>query len=403
MSMKLRWFLSRQFRHTSGLWSHLRKLRDAQCDLLAPQALESLDAALRETKAALDANADDAVLAARAAELEQAAQQFLTPYPHPEWRDNVEVLLVAIALAMGIRTFFAQPFKIPTGSMQPTLYGITLQDRRDDPNFLMPGPLKRAYEFAVHGAIYHQAIAPDDGEFDHISPLQHVLGLVNKQTIWVRYRHSEALAPIVLWCGPDESQFDSIEHRLGLVDETHTPNPFHKGQAILQCVEFTGDHLFVDRLTYNFRRPARGEIIVFKTTGIPISGQIADQFYIKRLIGLPGETLSIGDDRHVRVNRVRLDAATPHFKEVYGFDPQTRPRESHYSGHVLAPGFPDNKLKTSADTLKIGQNRCAVFGDNTMNSKDSRYWGDFPEKNILGRALLVYWPYSSRFGLTVQR
>ena len=40
------------------------------------------------------------------------------------WRENVEVLLVAIAVAMGIRTFFLQPFKFPTGSMQPTLYGV---------------------------------------------------------------------------------------------------------------------------------------------------------------------------------------------------------------------------------------------------------------------------------------
>jgi signal peptidase I len=397
--MTLRWFLSSQFRHTSDLCGHLGKLRRAQCDLLAPQDLQLLDAALQQTKAALHAGADDQTLAACARELENAAQQCLRPYPHPEWRDNMEVLLVAIAIAMSIRTFFAQPFKIPTGSMQPTLYGVTLQDRRGDPHFVMPGLLRRVYEFALHGAIYHQVIAQADGEFDHAGPLQHAFGLVNKQTFWVRYRNG-ALVPITLWGGPDQSQFDSTEHRLGLVDDIHLPNLFHKGGAILQCVEYTGDHLFVDRLTYNFRRPQRGEIIVFKTRDIPIPGQTADQFYIKRLIGLPGESISIGDDRHVRVNGVRLDASTPHFKNVYGFDPNTRARESHYSGHVLDSR---SHLKTSADKLIVRDKHYTVFGDNALNSADSRFWLDFPEQNIMGQAWLVYWPYSSRFGFAANR
>ena len=58
-------------------------------------------------------------------ELEFAANKWLKLYPNAMWRENVEVLLVAIAVAMAIRTFFLQPFKIPTGSMQPTLYGVT--------------------------------------------------------------------------------------------------------------------------------------------------------------------------------------------------------------------------------------------------------------------------------------
>jgi signal peptidase I len=156
----------------------------------------------------------------------------------------------------------------------------------------------------------------------------------------------------------------------------------------------------VDRLTYNFRRPQRGEIIVFKTRDIPIPGQTADQFYIKRLIGLPGESISIGDDRHVRVNGVRLDASTPHFKNVYGFDPNTRARESHYSGHVLDSR---SHLKTSADKLIVRDKHYTVFGDNALNSADSRFWLDFPEQNIMGQAWLVYWPYSSRFGFAANR
>jgi signal peptidase I len=225
---------------------------------------------------------------------------------------------------MSIRTFFAQPFKIPTGSMQPTLFGVTTQDHRGDPAFVTPGLWKRAWEFALHGAIYRQA-----------------------------------------------------------------------------TVEFSGDHLFVDRLTYNFRRPARGEIVVFKTRGI---ARIAtDQFYIKRLIGLPGEIITIGADRHVRVNGVRLDASTPHFKNVYGFDTNLPPRENQYSGHILAPDFQDAQLKSSADQLKVRDKHYAVFGDNTKNSSDSRYWGDFPRENVIGRAWFVYWPYSSRFGITAWR
>jgi signal peptidase I len=397
--MTLRWLHSRQFRRASDLWSHARKLRDTQCDLLDPQELQVLDDALQQTKAALDRRASDETLAARADELENAAEQCLRPYPHPEWRDNVDVFLVAIAIAMAIRTFFAQPFKIPTGSMQPTLYGVTLQDRRSDPNFVMPGFLRRVYEFAWHGAIYHQVIAQADGECDHAGPLQHAFGVVNKQTFWVRY-HGGPLTPITIWGGPDESQFDSIEHRIGLVDDYRLPNRFHKGEPIIQFVEHTGDHLFVDRLTYNFRRPKLGEIIVFKTRDIPIPGQTADQFYIKRLLGLPGDTISIGDDRHVRINGIRLDASTPHFVKVYGFDTNAAPRESHYSGHVLQFG---SQLKTSTNKLVIRDKHYAVFGDNTMNSSDSRYWGDFPERNIMGRAFLVYWPYSTRFGIVTGR
>jgi signal peptidase I len=97
-----------------------------------------------------------------------------------------------------------------------------------------------------------------------------------------------------------------------------------------------------------------------------------------------------------------LDASTPHFKNVYGFDTNTLPRDSHYSGHILEPDF-RSQLRTSAQTLKVQEKHYAVFGDNTYSSSDSRYWRDFPEQNIMGRAWLVYWPYSSRFGLTTQR
>ena len=98
----------------------------AQRDLLSPQAIGAVMLAMNELNAAInEAKLNTGRIRIKMEELEFAANKWLKPYPNAAWRENVEVLLVAIAVAMGVRTFFIQPFKIPTGSMQPTLYGVT--------------------------------------------------------------------------------------------------------------------------------------------------------------------------------------------------------------------------------------------------------------------------------------
>ena len=212
-----------------------------------------------------------------------------------------------------------------------------------------------------------------------------------------------------LWFPPDFGE-QPIDKRAGLfLDPDHV---YHAGDEVIKMKVCAGDHLFVNRLTYNFRKPTRGEIIVFETLGINnpdafgINQMPQDQFYIKRMVVMPGDHVSIGDDRHVIINGERLDAGTPHFERVYGFDPKTPPHESEYSGHVngsvaqqyglypnLAPLFPDAQtvFTNAADTYM-------VFGDNTCNSSDSRTWGSFPARNVIGKSFFVYWPISSRFG-----
>jgi len=396
--MKLRWFLSAKVRHATDACRHVRRLLNAQRDILSAQAVEALDAAVANAQNAIDFGADD-VVAKSVTELETAADKWIKPYPHTEWRENVEVFLVAIVVAMGVRTFFLQPFKIPTGSMQPTLFGVTIEDLHDNKDFQMPNPFMRLYDAVVFGKIYHEIIAPADCRFAGLGEMKHPLPFLNKQDIIVDYTDGGRQA-FTVWCGPDGRE------DLATQTGAYIRGFFHKGEPIIRFVETAGDHLFVDRVTYNFRPPDRGEIIVFKTKGIPDNFPVLDrtsipdqnQFYIKRLVGLPTDAVSIGTDRHARINGVPLDASTDHFANIYGFDPKGNAEKDHYSGHVLLPNDPRCLLREPTDAINVRPGHYLVFGDNTLNSLDSRFWGDLPERNVIGKSFFVYWPISPRFG-----
>ena len=142
-----------------------------------------------------------------------------------------------------------------------------------------------------------------------------------------------------------------------------------------------------------------------------------DQFYIKRLVALGDEKVQIGDDRHLIIDGTRLDATTPHFENVYSFDPKVPPRKDFfYSGHVNQHTATEyHLLDDVGNPLYVGQyfpdqdkvytvpsNHYMVMGDNTLNSSDSRYWGDFSCTNVIGRYFCVYWPVSKRIGWTVR-
>ena len=379
--MTIRWFFSGTVRHVTELWKHVRKMASAQRDILSSQASAGIDAALQETKSALDSGASKDALEKQAAELEKAATKWLKPYPNAGWRENVEVLLVAVAVAMGIRTFFLQPFKIPTGSMQPTLFGVTPspgeQPEPADPHIT---GFKRFVNSWVYGISEYHEIAQTDGRLEEIKPPA-TLKLFN---LWQEYNFAGTWHRI--WF-PEDQVFE----RAGLYyNHSVIQKSFRKGEDILNLAIKSGDHLFVDRLSYNFRHPRRGEIIVFQTKGIQSLPQ--DQFYIKRLVGLGSERISIGRDRHVRINGQRLAASTPHFENVYSFDPRVDALKNHYSGHV-----PMGNLAEGSE-WPISAHHYFALGDNTLNSYDSRGWGDFPEENVIGKPFFIYWPISSRFG-----
>lgn len=386
--MILKWLASRSVRHTLEMSKHVRRLLNAQRDILSPQAVAALETALRDARKAVDERAGDEALKKQMANLETAANKWLKPYPHAGIRENVEVLLVALAVAMGIRTFFLQPFKIPTGSMQPTLFGITSSPLVGNP----PGPVARFFDYWIHGDSYFVINAPEDGELERVYPPTKAIFFNISQ----RYEFNGKTYSVAF---PVDELFQRAGFQIDPYGKVYNSPQFKAGEPMVKLKVTAGDHIFVDRMTYNFRHPERGEIIVFETRGIEgMRPEHQDEFYIKRLVALGGEKVQIGQDRHLIIDGKRLDKTTPHFEKVYGFDTNEPPRESQFSGHVyneqLAPQF----ANAPGGVFTVRPGHYMVMGDNTLNSSDSRYWGDFSRTNVIGKYFVVYWPFSSRFG-----
>lgn len=383
MSAIVNWFLSRTVRQARQMCSHAQKIVDAQKDLLTPQAMEPVNRAIHDLRDATRGPLDAKAVEQKMVDLDKAASKWLKHYPFASYRENVEILLVAIAVAMGIRTFFLQPFKIPTGSMQPTLYGVTTKSFFDDPDFKVPSLPVRWWDFLSKGVTYHHVVANNDGAFSVIDYQPSRFLLFNLKQ---RFKIGDQVYTV--WAPPE-----NLWRHAGLAEGM----VFKAGQDVIKMRAVSGDHLFVDRLTYNFRKPHRGDIVVFKTTGIRGPGMTDDQHYIKRLVGLSGESIQIGNDRHLIVDGKRLDASTPHFEKIYD---EAHWNEDGYMGHVNGQYRPLGMTFFQDENFKfqVPPHQLLVMGDNTLNSSDSRYWGSFPEQNVIGKSFFVYWPFNSRFG-----
>lgn len=271
-------------------------------------------------------------------------------------RNLLDVVIVSVSVAFGIRALFLQPFQIPTGSMQPTLFGRHYIDRAESEPYT-------GTPTAWYRRIFGSRIRLEAGN--------------SSRDIRSNGASPEDVASAARYLDKDFMNGEAEPHSV-ICDGWSSP----------------GDHLFVDRVSLHFKPFKRGEIFIFNTEGItdPATGRpLPGFFYIKRLVGMPGDTLKIVDGvLYIRPHGEDSFRPATDFADVFG---RIYSGKGGYHGHI-AGGL----LKPGAE-YTVPADCYFALGDNSRNSLDSRYWGPVPRRNIIGRALNVFWPVSRRWGM----
>ncbi len=361
----MKWFAQRRLRkmvrHLLHESRHLRHMREDVADPSALAAVQAAEDALCEARKSRDIRAIEA-----AADRLSDAMDALAPLrSHPKLRENLEVLLVALVVAMGVRTYFVQPFKIPTGSMQPTLYGITVASQKER-RWYDRFPLMLV-SLALYGERYQEIRARADGLVDR------------------RFEESDEAIRIYIGGVPHE-----IPRQMALFAQPGY-SMVRRGEVIASGRVRLGDHILVNKVRYNFSRPTRGDIFVFSTKGIQYPQIRTDAFYIKRMAGLPGERITL-DPPFLYANGTPIREPMP-FARLQN-------RELGYHGYQLpkSDGRIPLALGWPGQVLQLSDTQYLPLGDNTLSSLDGRYFGGVERKNIVGPAFMVYWPFGPRWG-----
>lgn len=339
-------------------------------------------------------------------------------YPVKFIPDNVETILVAAILAIGIRTFFFQPFMIPTNSMYPTYAGMlteVYQSEAEEPSFV-----DKVFRKVFKAATHYEFEAPVAGEVrfplnnygwfqQQVVPSRKWFGLLpDKQKeyyVFVGDTPMKIRVPMDFWLEeviqkryyPQLSSFKEIptllrDENLIEIDNNgaflKTGVVLSKGEDVLNFDILGGDMLFVNRLCYHFVKPKIGDPIVFRTENIKrftdSAGNPIEKYFIKRLVGVGGDTLSVEEPNLIRngepisgVEAFKLNQA------------QAGDYPGYIATHDLAPG----------KSVTIPQDEIYAMGDNSPDSQDSRYWGSVSEKELIGRAGFIFYPFTHRWGL----
>lgn len=385
------WWRYRKIR--KQMLHHAKVSRCMREDLLEPEVLEQCRSAEKAFKQAKIIDFLD--FSRKGTHLTDVVQKINPPEKRSKWGENLEIAVVAIAVALGARTYFIQPFKIPTGSMQPTLYGQTFEEGEtkhpivDKPWIPVGLTESRMAQYAnplhilkgfLSGRWYREYRAPNNG----------VLRIVGGPT-----KMGDVFCEIQ---GPGGKSSKPFRIHSKVVRDLRLRGQFfEKGDIIAAVTKVSGDHILVNKLAYNYGNPHRGDIIVFSTRNVQHPNVSPLDFYIKRLVGMPGEKISIGRDYRLYADGEPVFEPDV-FKRQYlrRYDHTRSPRlygktlesDAGFRGYAFS-----GQLSGTDSVLDVGEDRYLPMGDNTHNSLDGRTFGGIPETDLIGKGWCIYWPF----------
>ena len=151
---------------------------------------------------------------------------------------------------------------------------------------------------------------------------------------------------------------------LALIIRTFVVQAFKIPTGSMRPTLIEGDRILVSKFIYKFKKPRQGDVIVFK------SPEDQKKDFIKRLIGLPGDIVKISNGS-ILINDKAVDK-------------DSTIRECYY--------YNRGDFGKTDQAIKVPDDDYYVLGDNSISSRDSRYWGFLPKKYLIGKAFLIYWP-----------
>jgi signal peptidase I len=146
----------------------------------------------------------------------------------------------------------------------------------------------------------------------------------------------------------------------------------HCARPAQGCLASRSDRVLACRICYELGSPHRGDIVVFQTPPAAATACGEGGIYVKRLIGLPGDTVHEDDHGYIWVNGKKLDE--PYVSSLSRF--QDIEKNTSFRGH----------------TWQVPKGQYFFMGDNRANSCDSRMWGTVPRSGLIGKVIATYWP-----------